>query len=110
MFFDSSPKVPTVDAEEAHRLLEAGDAVIVDVREPAEWQEARIPGARHIPLGQLPDRHEEVPEDQTVILQCRSGARSATACAHLMEAGLEEVYNLEGGIIAWHRAGLPVER
>ncbi len=110
MFFDNSPEVPALDVEEAHRLHHAGEAIIVDVREPAEWQEARIPGAKHIPLGQLPDRQEEVPQDRTVIVQCHSGARSATACAHLLQQGREEVYNLAGGIVAWHRAGLPLER
>lgn len=109
MVFASSPEVPTVDAEEAHRLHEDGTAVIVDVREPFEWEEARIPGATHIPLGALGDRVDELPEDRTVILQCRSGARSADACAQLLQAGLEEVYNLEGGILAWHRAGFPVD-
>ncbi len=110
MVFASSPEVPTVDAEEAHRLHEDGTAIIVDVREPFEWEEARIPGATHIPLGELGDRVGEIPEDRTVILQCRSGARSAEACAHLLQVGLEDVCNLEGGLLAWHRAGFPVER
>lgn len=110
MVFRSSPEVPTVDAEDAHRLHEDGTAVIVDVRERFEWEEARIPGATHIPLGELADRADEIPDDQTVILQCRSGARSAEACAHLLQLGHDEAYNLEGGILAWHRAGFPVER
>lgn len=110
MGFTNHPRVPTVDAEEAHRLHEDGTAVIVDVREPFEWEAARIPGATHIPMDALDDGVDEIPGDRAVILQCRSGARSAEACAQLLQAGFEEVYNLEGGILAWHRAGFPVER
>lgn len=94
---------------EAMDLVKRGEAVVVDVREPDEWAEARIPGARHIPLAQVLDRADELPTDRLVILQCRSGNRSQMAAEALVETGHEQVANLAGGIGAWARAGLPVE-
>lgn len=110
MVFGSGPQVPTVDAEEAHRLHASGDATIIDVRGPGERQAAHIPGSVHIPLDQLADRIDRIPEDGKVIFQCHSGARSAQACAYLGQHGHEQAYNLDGGIVAWHRSGLPLER
>jgi rhodanese-related sulfurtransferase len=86
-------------------------AVIVDVREDGEWQEQHIPGAIHIPLAQLPARLSELEpyKNSPIITQCRSGGRSAKAAAQLKAAGFSNVYNLDGGIQAWEKAGLTTQ-
>lgn len=101
--------VPEADATEAADLIAAG-ALMVDIREADEWEEVRIPGAEFKPLSEINDWFEDLPRDRTVILQCRSGNRSAMAAAALIrEAGMDNVVNLTGGIIAWHQAGLPID-
>jgi rhodanese-related sulfurtransferase len=97
----------SVTPAEAQRLAIEGRAVIVDVREQDEWDEAHVSPARHIPLDQLAKRHDEIPRDKDVIVMCRSGHRSATAQEYLLCEGFEYVANLEGGIIAWKDAALP---
>ena len=100
---------PETDPTGAAELMAAG-AMMVDIREADEWEEVRIPGAEFRPLSEINDWYEELPRDQTVILQCRSGNRSAMATAALIQqAGLKNVVNLTGGIIAWHQAGLPID-
>ena len=96
----------TVSAAQAAAMAADG-AVLLDVREPHEWQAGHAPKARHIPLGQLARRAGEVPQDRAVVTVCRSGARSARAAALLARDG-RQVSNLGGGMHAWARAGLPV--
>jgi rhodanese-related sulfurtransferase len=96
----------TVSAEQAAAMADAG-AVLLDVREPHEWQSGHAPKARHIPLGQLARRVGELPNGRAVVTVCRSGARSARAAAVLARDG-RQVSNLAGGMHAWARAGLPV--
>lgn len=96
----------SVSAGQAAAMADDG-AVILDVREPHEWQAGHAPKARHIPLGQLARRAGELPRGRAVITVCRSGARSARAAALLARDG-REVSNLAGGMHAWARAGLPV--
>ena len=82
--------------------LDRGDKfVLLDVREPYEWDICRIPGARLIPLGQLPARLSELDSADDIVLQCKSGMRSAKALHLLQEAGFGKLANLEGGIAAW---------
>ncbi|PWC03409.1 rhodanese-like domain-containing protein [Agromyces badenianii] len=83
------------------------DAVILDVREPHELVQARIEGTIDIPLGELVERVAEVPGDTTVFVLCHAGGRSAQAAQYLEAQGIDAV-NIDGGIIAWYRAGLPV--
>ncbi len=87
--------------------LAGGGTVLLDVREPHEWQAGHAPRARHIPLSQLPRRAAEVPKGRAVVTVCRSGSRSARAATMLAGEG-REVSNLSGGMHAWARAGLPV--
>lgn len=94
---------------EARRRAREG-SLLVDVREPAEWDAGHAPGAVLIPLGQLAVRQSELPRDRELIMVCRSGNRSGTAAALLRRAGLSPVRNMAGGMIAWSRSGLPVER
>lgn len=95
-------EVAAVDA-----VLSAG-GLLLDVREPEEWDAGHAPGARHVPLGQLPERMGELERSGPVVVVCRSGSRSALATEWLATAGFDAA-NLIGGMQAWAHAGLPVE-
>ncbi len=86
------------------------EVVIVDVRQPEEYAAGRIPGARLIPLNELPSRLDEVPQDERVVVVCRSGNRSSSAQRLLADGGFDNVHNMLGGMIAWESAGYDVER
>ncbi len=75
--------------------------VLVDVREPHEYQICRIPNARLIPLGEVPKRLNELDRNAEIVLHCKSGVRSGKAAAILREAGFPQVLNMKGGILAW---------
>ncbi len=100
-----------VDATEAARLISQQDAVVVDVRTGAEYAAGRIPNAKHVSIRQLPsslgllERYKGRP----IVVSCRTGRRSASACAYLAENGFGEVYNLKGGLQAWARARQSIE-
>jgi rhodanese-related sulfurtransferase len=89
-------------------ILDAGEAELVDVREPYEWDAGRIPGAKHIELERLAGRADELPKDKPVIFQCRMGRRSALATDAFRAVGYD-AYNMRGGIEAWANEGLPLE-
>ncbi|MGH3322477.1 MAG: rhodanese-like domain-containing protein [Streptosporangiaceae bacterium] len=80
---------------------------VLDVREDDEWASGHLEGASHIPLRQLPERVEEVPTGDQVLVYCKSGGRSARATAFLQNAGVDAV-NLDGGVTEWRRAGRPL--
>ena len=80
---------------------------LLDVREDDEWQAGHIDGATHIPLGELGDRLGEVPTDRAVVAVCRSGHRSGAAVRGLQQLGYD-AENLDGGVTALTRAGLPL--
>ncbi|HXQ76357.1 MAG TPA: rhodanese-like domain-containing protein [Acidimicrobiales bacterium] len=86
----------------------AGGASLLDVREPGEWEAGHAPGARHVPLGQLPDRMGELERTGLIVVVCRSGGRSALATEWLGAAGFDAA-NLVGGMQEWAHAGLAVE-
>ena len=104
--------VKEVETLEATQLINHRDAVILDVREDKEFVTGHLPNAKHIPLGQLIARLKDVEKfkNKPIVVNCRSGARSATACGILRKNGFEEVYNLKGGINAWLQANMPVEK
>src|SRR5947199_6392372 len=89
-------------------ILDAGEAELIDIREPYEWEAGRIPGAKHIELERLAGRADELPSDRPVVFQCRLGARSAMATQAFRAAGYD-AYNLAGGLMEWVRRGLPIE-
>lgn len=96
--------IPEITPSELKERLDRGDRLtIIDVREPWEWDVANLEpqGARLIPLQQVPERMGEIPANEEVVLQCRSGARSARALEFLREHGYERLLNLKGGILAW---------
>lgn len=94
----------TVD-ELKERLSKGETPIIIDVREEYEYQDANIPGAQNIPLNSLPQRLDDLEDlkDQEVIVQCRSGNRSATAKAFLQQQGFSNVRNLLGGMLAYQQ-------
>ncbi len=93
-------KVPEISVQELKAKMDNGSINVLDVREPYEYEIANI-GAPLIPLNELPQRYEELDRDQPLAIHCRSGARSANAVKLLQERGFENVYNVEGGILAW---------
>jgi rhodanese-related sulfurtransferase len=97
-----------VSVAEAARLREQG-AFMLDVREPYEWNEAHIPGAILVPLGELENRLGELPQDQEIVVVCRSGNRSAVGRDILLAAGFQEVTSMAGGMNYWKAAGYDVE-
>ena len=103
--------IESISPKEASVMATEQKAVTVDVREDSEWNEEHIPGAIHIPLGQLNERLSELKQykDSPVITQCKSGGRSAKALDVLKTAGFSKVYNMDGGIIAWDKAGLKTQ-
>jgi adenylyltransferase/sulfurtransferase len=91
-----------ITALELKQRLDRGDALkIVDVREPNEYQINRIPGSQLIPLGDIPKRYTELNKNDEIIVQCKSGARSAKAADFLRSVGFTRVLNLKGGILDW---------
>ena len=105
LLFRRSNSLTPTDAAAAMRR---GELQIVDVRQPAEFRQGRVAGARHIPLGQLSSRLGELDRSRPVAFLCHSGARSALATRKATKAGLDAA-NVRGGVIAWSRAGLPLK-
>ncbi len=100
------------DVQTVHDALESGESVtILDVREPAEWDEAHISGAKHLPRGLLEyQAAEQLPDkDARIVVHCASGGRSALATKSLKEMGYTNVANLDGGINAWRERGYETE-
>lgn len=95
-----------ISVQEAVARRDAG-AFILDVRTPEEWDDHHIPGSTLITLDELENRLSEVPQDQEVVVVCRSGNRSATGRDILREAGFENVTSMAGGLNAWRDAGYP---
>jgi rhodanese-related sulfurtransferase len=90
--------------EALRERLDRGDVFLLDVREPREWDIARIEGSTLIPLGELPKRFTELPQGpgaSDIVIVCKSGVRSAKAVNLLREQGFDRVLNLKGGILAW---------
>jgi sulfur-carrier protein adenylyltransferase/sulfurtransferase len=92
----------TITAGELKALMDNGDDfLLVDVREPAEWEIVRIPGAVLIPKGDLPGKLAELPQNKPVITYCKTGVRSAEALALLKNAGFGDAKHVQGGVTAW---------
>ena len=100
--------IPQLSVADLATHLAAGDVHLLDVRSGAEWREGHISSALHVPLGYLTAHLADVPSDRPVVVQCRSGSRSAITASLLRRLGRREVVNLAGGIDAWRAAGRPV--
>jgi rhodanese-related sulfurtransferase len=103
--------IKEIEAPELARWLEEkkGKFRIIDVRQLSEIAAGTVPGAEPLPLHLLPMRLHELPKDEPIVFVCRSGARSANACAFLQAQGFDNVYNLRGGMIAWAQTGQAVK-
>jgi rhodanese-related sulfurtransferase len=98
-----------LSSQEAYAMVgQRGDLFLLDVRTPGEYQQARLDGARLIPIDQFAKRLAEVPKDRPVLVYCAVGSRSAQVVNYLARQGYPEIYNLSGGIYAWAQKGLPV--
>jgi len=104
-------EIEEIDASAGAALVERADAVFVDVRERDEWDEGHIPGAIHVPRGNLESRIENAVADRStrIVVYCASGARSAFAAKTLEELGYDEVVSLAGGFTDWKRNGYPTQ-
>lgn len=100
----------TGTAVEMAEQIQNGAVTLVDVRNQTEWDEGHLPNAKHIMLGTLLKRTEEVVNGHPIVVQCRSGARSAIGASILQARGAKRVINLAGGYIGWTAAGLPIEQ
>ncbi|WP_370251590.1 rhodanese-like domain-containing protein [Nioella sp.] len=115
---DAKAVIRTISPQEAQRLSEAGEALLVDIRDVRELdREGRVPGAFHAPRGMLefwidPDSPYHKPPlatDKTLVLFCASAWRSALSAKALQDMGLENVAEIDGGFTAWRAAGLPID-
>jgi rhodanese-related sulfurtransferase len=104
--FNSTP-IKQMDATSLNK--EKAKYFLVDVRQPEEYRQGHINGAKLVPLNQLGGRMKELPAGREIVCVCHSGNRSRTAARKLAAAGFKAV-NLRGGMIAWTRAGLPVKK
>jgi len=112
-------RIENLSPEETHREVSESDAVLVDIREPGERaQNGYIDGAVEAPRGMLefwadptsPYHRQEFDPDKRIILHCASGGRSALAASMLEELGYQRVAHMDGGIKAWHDAGMPLQQ
>ena len=109
LFGNRKPNTLEISPPDAHSAIDAGSAILVDVREKSEWMQGHTPSTRHIPLQTLPERLGELPRDRTVLVICRSGNRSLSAARYLQEQGFD-ARSIAGEIGVWVAHGLPITR
>ena len=112
MVAEARGETEQVSVEEVHEALQSGEAfTVLDVREPGEWQEGHIPGAKHIPRGVLEYlAADELPEkDARIVVHCAVGGRGTLATRTLQEMGYTDVANMQGGTNAWKERGYGLE-
>ena len=98
----------TVSPREVYERRADEKVLIIDVRTPAEFRQERIEQAVNKPLDSIEKWVNELPKDKTIYFVCRSGSRSGIAQRIAAQRGYADAYNMTGGMIAWHREGLPV--
>jgi rhodanese-related sulfurtransferase len=103
------PGVSDIDPREVQE--KRAQVLVIDVRRPDEFtgELGHIPGAENIVLNVLPMHIQEIPQDKSVVFVCLSGGRSARACAFAQAHGIQNVFNMMGGMIAWNQLGFAVE-
>jgi rhodanese-related sulfurtransferase len=101
-----------VSTLQATQLINQGKALIVDVRDPAEFALGHMRDAKNLPLKELPQRIAELDKfkGKTIVIVCQAGQQSTAAASRLKKAGFNEVYSLNGGLAAWQAQGLPVAK
>ncbi len=103
--------ITNIDSATLKKWLENGEAVLIDVREPAENESESIKGSTLIPLGEISQKKLPEFNGKKLVLHCRSGKRSQTACNKLLNEDPDfEIYNLEGGILSWINSGFEVKK
>lgn len=102
-------RTPSTTAADLAGKLEAQKVHVLDVRQPAEWRHGHIHGSQNLPLMQLKRHLTTLPRDRTIVTVCASGHRSNAAARTLRRAGYQ-VENLKGGMHAWTKARLPIEK
>lgn len=104
--------IKEVDTLGAMNLINRNNALVLDVREQGEYDSGHIINSRLIPVGKLKERIGELEKyrDRPIVAVCRSGARSTSATALLNKHKFTQVHNLSGGVIAWQKANLPLEK
>ena len=101
-----------VSVQQAVQLINRRDAVLLDVRDAAEYAAGHLPNSRHIPIGEMDKRLKELDKfkQRPVVVICRSGNRAASACAVLKKNGFAEAFALKGGVLGWQQANMPIEK
>ncbi|HET8909104.1 MAG TPA: rhodanese-like domain-containing protein [Ktedonobacterales bacterium] len=109
--FGGASKISSINPREAWERVSQKDsnAVLIDVREPWEYNSGHAKGAKNIPLSQLGRRLAEVPKNREILLICQSGNRSVSAAHFLQKQGLTQVVNVSGGTTVWRMRGLPLD-
>ena len=104
--------IADVDIVEALQLINHKSALVLDVREDSDYKSGHILNAKWIPLGKLAERVGELEKyrEQPIVVVCRSGNRSATACSLLGKQGFTQAVNMAGGVMAWGKSNLPLEK
>ena len=104
------PPVPTVNVQKLNEILKSAKRpLVIDVRQPEEYQAGHIAGAKLIPLGSIKQHLNELPKDKEIVCVCASGSRSRSAAKQLIEAGYT-VLDMSGGMMNWQRSGFPVKK
>ena len=107
---EAKARIREIDVAAAKAVHDAGDTVFLDVREPNEWNLGHVPGAVHVPRGQLEGKVEGVVgRDKRVVVYCAGGSRSALAADTLQQMGYDRVESLEGGFRGWAEGGGEIE-
>jgi rhodanese-related sulfurtransferase len=104
--------IQEIDHIAAMQLINHKNALVLDVREQSEYDAGHVLNSKLIPLGKLKERLGELEKyrERPVIIICRTGNQSSSACAFLGKQGFAQTYNLNGGIAAWQKANLPLEK
>ena len=112
MFGNRIRGIKEADCVAALQLINHKNALVLDVREEVEYKQGHILNSKLIPVGKLSERIGELEKfkEQPIVVVCRSGLRSASACATLGKRGFTQAYNLTGGVMAWQKANLPLKK
>ena len=98
-----------IDVQEAKRMIDAGGVQVIDAREPHEHAEGHVPGSLRIQHMAVLLQADKLATDRPILFICKSGQRSAVAAEFAASLGLDDLYNVEGGHLAWEAAGFPME-
>ncbi|MCK5696578.1 MAG: rhodanese-like domain-containing protein [Gammaproteobacteria bacterium] len=102
--------IKEIDVNELNQQIESlpDNVKLIDVRTPAEVARGKIAGSENLPLHVIPLKVNDFDNDDKIIFYCQTGARSAQACAFMASKGIDNVYNLRGGIVTWAQMGFPI--